>query len=94
MTYFNGITDLKNSVVTEMNEQMCIFFEIKEVDESNIYKLQNLLDEANPYEGYFKIHKCGDVIKRISYETDCSDDWLCHGSDTFAQIIQSCVKQL
>ena len=94
MTYFNGITDVKNSVVTEMNEQMCIYFQIKEIDESHGHKLKNLLDEANLYEGYFNLHTCGDVIKRISYETDCSDDWLCHGSDTFAQIIQDCVKKL
>ena len=94
MSYLNGITEVNNSVVTSLSEQMTMFFGIKEVDEIHGAKLKNLLEEANCYEGYFRLHVWEGVIKSISYETDYSDDWLCIGTDTFAQIIESCVNEL
>ena len=94
MSYLNCITEVENSVVTSLNEQMSMFFEIKEIDETHEHKLKNLLDEANLYEGYFKLHVHDGLIKSISYDTDYCDDWLCHGSDTFAQIIEKCVKKV
>ena len=94
MSYLNGITEVSNSVVTSMNEQMTMFFNIKEINEKHGAKLKNLLEEANCYEGYFRLHAWDGMIKSISYETDYSDDWLCDGVDTFARIVEDCVSEL
>lgn len=94
MSYLNGITEVNNTVVTGLSEQMTMFFSIEELDERHSEKLKSMLELANCYEGYFKLHIWEGVIKYISYETDYSDDWLCVGVDTFALIIENCVNEL
>ena len=94
MSYINGITEVNNSVVTSLIENMSMTFEIKEINQTHEHELKNLLDDANLYEGNFKLHVQDELIKSISYDTDYSDDWLCHGSDTFAKIIEKCVKKV
>jgi len=86
--------EVRNSYVTSKYEYMSMYFSITEIDQKYGDNLNLFLKEANSYEGEFKLHIRDGVIRYISYDTDYSDDWLCHGMDTFAEIINDCISEL
>lgn len=93
MSYLNGITTVKNKVVTHLEQEMSMLFRVTDIDRKQESKLRSLLNQ-HTYEGNFELGIHDNKIMYVNYLTGYSDDWECYGADEFANFVEDCIGKL